>query len=495
MTPHQPLRCLLVEDDENDALLVLRELRGCGAEVTWQRVETAAAMQAALDRQPWDAIIADYKMPHFSGLAALELLRASGRDVPFIAVSGTIGEDVAVAMMKAGANDYLMKGNLARLLPAVERELREAKKRRERKQAQRELLASEEQHRAILQSAMDGFWLANTQGRLLEVNDTYCRMSGYSVPELLAMHIPDLETAETAADTATRIQKIMAQGEDRFETLHRRKDGSVFTVEVSAKYQPAEGGSFVVFLRDVTARQQAGEALLQSRQQLRALSARLETLREEERASVAREIHDVLAQALTLLKMDAVWLSRRLDRPLDADQQMVVQERLAMMTAVTDTAIQSVQKIATELRPVVLDSLGLCAAVEWQARDFQKRTGIACAATVPEQDVPLDWDRSTAMFRIMQESLTNVLRHAQATRVEIVLRPDADQLVLRIQDNGCGISPETQSNPKSIGLIGMRERALLLAGQLDIRSHRGAGTTIEVRLPLLNTASEPDDKV
>ena len=495
MTPHHPLRCLMVEDDENDALLALRELRGGGGEVTWQRVETAAAMKEALARQPWDAIISDFKMPNFNGLAALELLRASGLDVPFIVVSGTIGEDVAVAMIKAGANDYLMKGNLARLRPAVERELREATERRKHQRAAQKLRAGEEQHRAILLSAMDGFWLADTQGRLLEVNETYCRMSGYSEPELLAMHIPDLETAEAAADTAARIQQIMAQGEDRFETLHRRKDGSVFTVEVSAKYQPADGGSFVVFLRDVTARQQAGEALLQSRQQLRALSARLETLREEERTSVAREIHDVLAQALTLLKMDVVWLSRRLDRPLDADLQMVVQERLAMMTAVTDTAIQSVQKIATELRPVVLDSLGLCAAVEWQARDFQKRTGIACAATVPEQDVPLDWDRSTAMFRIMQESLTNVLRHAQATQVEIVLRLEADQLMLRIEDNGSGISPETLSNPKSIGLVGMRERALLLAGQLDIRSHRGAGTTIEVRLPLLNTASEPDDKV
>ena len=109
--------------------------------------------------------------------------------------------------------------------------------------------------------------------------------------------------------------------------------------------------------------------------------------------------------------------------------------------------------------------------------------------------MPLDWDRSTAMFRIMQESLTNVLRHAQATQVEIVLRLEADQLMLRIEDNGSGISPETLSNPKSIGLVGMRERALLLDGQLDIRSHRGAGTTIEVRLPFLNTASEAEDNI
>jgi signal transduction histidine kinase len=239
-------------------------------------------------------------------------------------------------------------------------------------------------------------------------------------------------------------------------------------------------------------RQRAAEALVTSQAQLRALAARLQAVREEERIRVAREIHDVLAQELTRLKMDVVWLNRCLARPLDADKQKAAQERLAVMTTVTDTALQSVQKIATELRPIVLDSLGLCAAVEWQARDFQTRTGIACTATVPEQDVPLNQGHSTALFRILQESLTNVLRHAQATWVDILLRPEAGQLVLRIQDNGCGIRPEALSNPGSIGLVGMRERAMLLAGQLEIRSQAGLGTTIEVRLPLSKAANRPE---
>jgi PAS domain S-box-containing protein len=243
----------------------------------------------------------------------------------------------------------------------------------------------------------------------------------------------------------------------------------------------------IATVRDITVRKRTEE-------ELRALAARLQAVREEERTRVAREIHDVLAQELTRLKLDVVWLNRHLALPLDADKQKAVREKLTVMTAVTDTAIQSVQKIATELRPVVLDSLGLCAAVEWQARDFQARTGIACTATVPEQDVPLDRDRSTAMFRILQESLTNVLRHAQATRVDILLRPEAGQLVLRIQDNGCGIRPETLSNPMSIGLAGMRERALLLDGQLEIRSQPESGTTIEMRLPLAKNANPPEGK-
>ncbi|MCC6821569.1 MAG: sensor histidine kinase, partial [Verrucomicrobia subdivision 3 bacterium] len=173
-------------------------------------------------------------------------------------------------------------------------------------------------------------------------------------------------------------------------------------------------------------------------------------------------------------------------------QQTLLRERLTVMTAVTDTAIQSVQKIATELRPVVLDSLGLCAAVDWQARDFQARTGIVCVATVPEQDAPADRDRATAMFRVLQESLTNVLRHAQATRVEVRLCTEAGQLILRVQDNGCGIPPVKLRHPKSIGLAGMRERALLLHGQLEIQSPPGAGTPIEMRLPMVPPTKPPE---
>lgn len=244
---------------------------------------------------------------------------------------------------------------------------------------------------------------------------------------------------------------------------------------------------------NITERKQAEDELRRSHQQLRALAARVEAVREEERTRVAREIHDVLAQELTRLKMDIVWLKRRLAPPLDPDQQKAVGERLAVMTTVTDTAIQTVQKIATELRPVVLDSLGLCAAVEWQARDFQARTGIVCVATVPERDLAVDRNRSTAMFRVMQEGLTNVLRHARATRVEVILSAEEDQLILRLQDNGCGIPPEKLQDPRSIGLVGMRERALLLEGHFEIRSQPGAGATLEMTLPLPRNEKPPEE--
>jgi PAS domain S-box-containing protein len=330
-----------------------------------------------------------------------------------------------------------------------------------------------------------------TESLVLQASDNFQQMIGSPDAEIVGKTMAELFPADLAAKMTDDDWTVVTKGEVLRvdEDLNGRHYSTI-------KFPIVQGDKTLLagYTIDVTERHRAEEALLLSRQQLRALSARLETLREEERTRVAREIHDVLAQELTRLKMDVVWLSRRLARPWDAAQLITVQERLVVMTAVTDTAIQSVQKIATELRPVVLDSLGLCAAVEWQARDFQTRTGIACTATVPEQDVPLDRDRSTAVFRIVQESLTNVLRHAQATQVEILLRPEADQLVLRIQDNGCGIPPETLSDPRSIGLAGMRERALFLDGQLDIRSQPGAGTTIAMRLPLMPPTRDPEGK-
>ena len=223
-------------------------------------------------------------------------------------------------------------------------------------------------------------------------------------------------------------------------------------------------------------RRQGAEALRQS-------NARLRAVREEERTRVAREIHDVLAQELTRLKLDISWLKRQLIQPVEGSKQQMLQGKLAAMSELTDVAIGSVQRIATELRPVVLDSLGLCAAVEWQARDFEARTGITCRASVPEADLCLERDPATALFRILQESLTNVARHAGATRVDIELGCRQNWLSLRVRDNGRGIRPAELRDPRSVGLLGMRERATLLGGHCEISSESGRGTQVEARLP------------
>jgi signal transduction histidine kinase len=232
---------------------------------------------------------------------------------------------------------------------------------------------------------------------------------------------------------------------------------------------------------------QAQEAQEVSRQQLRALAAGLEAVREEERTHLAREIHDVLAQDLTLLKLDLAWLDRRLAQSPEIARQAPVHEKLAGMTRLTDKAIESVQRIATELRPAVLDSLGLAAAIEWQITDFAARTGIQFKTSLPDGPLDLGREASTALFRILQESLTNVARHAAATAVETSLQWQPGQVVLRVKDNGRGMPTAKLEDPHSVGLAGMRERALLLGGRCEIRARPGEGTAIEVRLPLPST--------
>jgi signal transduction histidine kinase len=233
---------------------------------------------------------------------------------------------------------------------------------------------------------------------------------------------------------------------------------------------------------DITALKKAELELSVSRANLRGLAARLQAVREEERTVLAREIHDVLAQDLTRLKIDITWVSRRIGQTPEGASQQLLQQKLAGMSELTDIAIASVQRIATELRPVVLDTLGLCAAIEWQARDFQSRTGIECTVSVPEVDLHLERDCATALFRILQESLTNVARHSKASRVNIELRSEQELVSLSVHDNGRGIRISELNDPRSVGLLGMRERAILLGGECRIFSGPDGGTSVEATL-------------
>ena len=250
-----------------------------------------------------------------------------------------------------------------------------------------------------------------------------------------------------------------------------KRDGQVFGVSV--------------FGKDISERKRMEKELRVSSEQLRALAARLQTVREEERIRVAREIHDVLAQELTSLKIDVALLTRLFARSADESPPSLILEKLAEMATATDTAIHSVQKIATDLRPVVLDSLGLCAAIEWQAADFQSRTGISCKSRLPAQDLPLDRDRSTALFRIFQESLTNVARHAEATQVEVSFAVrgrlgDLDGPATMAE----AFRPARSMPPAPWGCWACGSAPSFLGGRCDISGRPGQGTTVMAQLPL-----------
>jgi signal transduction histidine kinase len=243
-------------------------------------------------------------------------------------------------------------------------------------------------------------------------------------------------------------------------------------------------GTTIGIGRDITNFKRAEEALQKSRNQLRALAARVQSVREEERTRVAREIHDELGQALTSIKIDLSSLSRE----LPADKKQKSESILKLV----DETIQSVRRISTELRPVVLDAVGLVAAVEWAAGEFAARTGTKCQLDLPQDDVVIDQERATAVFRIFQETLTNVARHATATEVDVRLAENDGELTLEVHDNGKGVSEEQLGSGSSLGILGMRERALLLGGELTIAGTLGEGTTVRVRIPETHPTSPKD---
>jgi signal transduction histidine kinase len=358
-----PIRILVVEDSEPDFDLLDMTLTRQGMKVRCRRVEDRETMRQALADEGWDAVISDHHLPRFSSLEALRTLSESGLCLPFIIVSGTIGEEVAVEAMRAGADDWLTKGRLGRLGAALQRALSDARARRERAAAQ--------------------------------------------------------------------------------------------------------------------------AALHESERRLREFSVHLQSAVEEERRAIAREIHDDIGGLLTSLRFDLSWIERH------AAEQVAERARQARETL--GQAMQASQRIMRNLRPPVLEA-GVVAALEWQATQVERRTGIECRLNANVERVHLDDAAATTVYRTAQEALTNVVKHARARRITMDLVLRDDQLSLEITDDGVGLVASDLRKPGSFGLQGLAERAHAVGGWLDVLPAE-RGTTVLLTLPVHADARPPDDHV
>lgn len=364
-TVERPLRLLHLEDSELDHELTLAHLKRGGMAVQAIRVDSEADYLRALE-QSWDVIVSDYNLPGFSGLVALDLLKARGLDIPFVLVSGEIGEDTAVEAMRNGASDYLLKNNLARLEPALLHAIEASETRRARELADLELGAS--------------------------------------------------------------------------------------------------------------------------KQRLHELAQHLQTSVEMERAAIAREIHDDVGGSLTALKFDLAWIARH-----SADPKVVSRVNGALETVTL--AIEASQRIMHNLRPAILEQ-GLVAALQWMAARFERRTGVSCQLRVPQAALAQLQQLPTGVplvaYRTAQEALTNITKHAQASRVEIDLALAGGVLSLEVSDNGRGLSQEDLSKARSFGIRGLHERARTVGGWVDLSSGPG-GTTLILSVPMLEAVVPPSE--
>jgi len=319
--------------------------------------------------------------------------------------------------------------------------------------------------------------------RLTKINAPILEQFSATSPEELLGMTPAQFFAHDLDTAKKRWRKFFDDGYLHTETDERRLDGSPIRIEGDYMLIYDDEGRIAGHFgiqRDVTDKHRSMEQLQISREQLRALASRLQKVREEERTEVAREIHDELGQALTGLKLDVSWMKSRLPR----DHEMMAQCTSVIQRI--DQTLTAVRRIATSLRPSVLDQLGLVAAAEWQGQEFRARTGIDVEMAIASDGGAIPEDLGSSAFRILQESLTNVARHAKATRVSIRLEQTPELLRLEVKDNGVGISTRCleSTDTTSLGVIGMRERAFACGGQLDICPNTDGGTTVQLLVPL-----------
>jgi two-component system, NarL family, sensor histidine kinase UhpB len=500
LSMNKELHILMVEDSEADAALILLELTQAGYRAQYERVETEPAFLAALDGRSWNIILCDYSLPAFDGLSALRLFKQRNLDIPFIFVSGAISEDIAVGAMKSGAHDYVMKANLRRLAPAVERELHDAADRLEKRKLheetariQKELAKKDELFRSLIEHSSDGVSLLDGSGRVVYESPSMHRIFGYDAGTehredfFRYIHPDDLVRAKRAFSRLAGSPGGIFYNEVRV----KHSDNSWRWIETVGHNLLSDDkvGAIVVNYRDITERKRAEEELRRSQEQLRALAANLQVAREEERRNIAREFHDHLGQSLTALRMALSVLHRGITNREKQLSRAALANELQSIQQEIDRITQSVRQTMSELRPELLDQAGLLAALASEADRLQRRSGIRCRFTSNVEDLRLDPLHAIALFRVFQEALTNVVRHAQATEVDVCVHVSEDELVMTINDNGVGIDPGAEERIDSHGLIGMRERALLLNGTFSIAGEKGVGTRITVRMPLNQSVS------
>jgi PAS domain S-box-containing protein len=306
---------------------------------------------------------------------------------------------------------------------------------------------------------------------------------GYTAEEAMGVQIERLillEDEGALAPWRDEMAQLAAQGKWKGQVQRRRKDGSLLWAEIVAsvvKTPEGQDSGHIAIHRDITELRRSQEMLRESHERLQNLAVRLMDIREQERSVIARELHDELGQALTRLNIDLCWLTGGLPRRL-------LTKRTASMVAMVEDMLSTVQHLSSRLRPGILDDLGLEAAIEWQAQEFQSWNGCRCRVDLQIASLGADRERDTAVFRILQEALTNVARHAHATSVEVGCRIEGPQLCLDVEDDGVGIPPGELGRPRSLGLFGMRERARGIGGSIQIEGGLAGGTAVRLRVPL-----------
>lgn len=349
----------------------------------------------------------------------------------------------------------------------------------ERKKAEDALLQSEEKYRTLVEQATDGIFIADHTGKFVIVNSAAVKLSKYTEEELANLTIYDLADSEEIKTNPFKFEEMKSEQGARSERKLKCKDGSILDIEINAKF--LSDGRFLAFIRDITERKKAENELNSSYRAIRKLTSHLQNAREEERMHIAREIHDELGQQLTVLKMDVSWLIKKIKQL----ENQPLNDKAAEIIKMLNGTVNTVRRISSDLRPVLLDDLGLAAAIEWHLMEFGKRSGIKTEFFTLESVIEIPRATATGLFRIYQESITNIARHSEATEVMVELFIEDKVVTMSIVDNGKGFDVTSIGRKKTLGVLGMQERTVMMGGTFRIKRNPAKGMKVEVHVPVL----------
>ena len=495
MINEEKLKVLVVEHFEDDGNLLHILIQG-GFQPDHLCVSTIAALQDALLTRDWDVVLSDYDLAQFNAQDVLQILKNQGLSIPLIIVSSQVGEEAAEHIMALGAYDFMMKKNLTRLVPAIRRSQHEAENYQCFINAQSELRKSETLFQAItsnLPGVVFQFLLtADNQVSFPYVSDASETLLGLTPCRL--MDNPELFSELILSDDRETYYQLMLTSAEQLSTwnwegcIQVKGDNDIKWISLRAtprrivdKITAWDG-----IMINITRNKLAEREIAYSREQLAELSSYMQKIKEQERARIAREIHDDIGGTLTAIKCE---LFPCLD-PMPRKHEFY-QQKMRSVESLVDRVIDSTRRISRDLRPGILDC-GIVAAVLWQAREFSCRTGITCQVSGGDDEISLDADLAIAIFRVFQETLTNISKHARASRVHVKLLELDRLILLEISDNGCGINHEDIEKRDSFGIRGMRERCHQLKGSFHISGDPGKGTKVIIRIPTGNLELETE---
>jgi len=540
-----PLRLLLVEDSADDAVLLVQTLRRAGYEITHRRVDTPEEMRTELEQGPWDLVLADYFMPRFSGLAALEILREKGLDLPFIIVSGRVGEDAAVEAMKAGAHDYVMKDHLKRLVPAVERELREAQVRRdrnlERRRAEEALKAERRRFHDVLELLPAGVMLVAPDYSVLFANrffrERFGELNGKRCFESLFNRDRPCDECETGrVQRAPTPMEWKATGADGctyhfFHFPFTDSDGATLTLSMGVDITERELAEAELrrhrehleelvkqrteelearntrLANEIADREHAEEALRDRENQLRALNETLEHRVTERTAEVESQAEQLRALAVDLSRAEQQERKRLAQVLHDHIQQLLVAARLhteALKSEVADgravrlaqsiqsiltEAIEASRTLAVELSPPVLHQAGLIAGLEWLADRLLEQSRFRVEVQFDNGPEPAAEEVRLLLFECVRELLLNAIKHSGQSQAAVTVGHTQDKRIkITVADAGEGFDPSLLNarsrKTTTFGLFSIQQRLTHLGGSMQIETTPGRGVLVTLSAPL-----------